>query len=321
MPDEVKISPEPSNEPGKLKFKVELPGSEKTIQPKEKKEKETSAEPPAESQQSDALPQQLSSQAQQVEAARQLQTVRGQAKAEAEAEGQEEQQETAEQAEQSVMSPERLKNSSRQDLEQLKQQRAEELKKAQLKFTDHFKLEQRKKEIIQKFKKKAGRKADKYAKVAEEKKHQMLVDGVVTALQEVGPTILQLVAWICLFWADVCGLVTWVGDFAVMAVDLLLRGLSQYQRFKKAKDALLGQGKSNDSDESITTMAKDFAKQFLAKTVLPGGGGAILSAIPIVEEIPWEMIGVAVSGLLITGDLVKSYLQAKSAERKAREMA
>lgn len=312
MATEPKITQDPSSDQSKVKVQIEFAGG--GGKPAGKTIPNARPEDKAELPKTDALPQQLSSQAQQVEAARQLQTARGQAKAETQSDQAEEEQDQNLGAQQAVMPPAMVGDSTRRDIDRLKQQREQEYKKAQAKFKG-FEWEKKKREITAKYKLKAGQKAEKYKKLAKEKTEQMVADGIVTVLQEIGPLILQLVAWVCLLFLDACSLVSWIGDGLIAIIDFFLRGISQYRRIKKVM------GLGGESEDSTGKMIESFAEKFMVQTVLPVGGGAILSMIPILEIVPWEMVGVALSFLLILADLVRSYLKLKSAEQEARKMA
>lgn len=310
MAIEPTVSQDPSSDRDRLRLKFEVPpgGSKKPPE-------EQLVEPAVELPKKDALPQTLSTQAQQVEAARQLQTVRGKAKVEAEEEQGEEQQEQNLEAQQAVMQPAMVGPSVRQDLDKLKAQREEQLKKAQAKFKDRFQLEKKKKEIIAKFKIKAAKKAEKYQKIAKQKIEQMVADGLVTVLQEVGPLILELITWVCLIFAGVCGFIDWIADWVVSIFNLCVRGFAQYRRIQK----VLGLG--GESEESTGKIVESFIEKFLVVTVLPVVGATIMENIPYVDLLPWEEVGVGLSGLLIIADLIRSYVKVKSAENEARKMA
>lgn len=296
------ITPGSENEPGKAKVGLDIHGQLGGP------ESATSVSPAAPI---------LSSPEEQAEAAEQLRQSKQQARVQIEEEPEDEEEELAnEQAYQSALTAPSLRSSSQADLARLKQQKDEALKRAQQRFNDKFQFEKKKQEIIKKFREKHLQKAEKYAEIAKEKLKQIVIDGFVTIVQEVGPLLMEAISWICLVILDLCTLVDWIGDWIVSAFNLLLRGVSQYQRVKK----VLGLAKTKLSDEG-TDLVKEFGEQFLVKTVLPLVGGTIMETVPWVDLLPWSELGVATSGLLIIADLIRSYLHAKSIENQMRQTA
>lgn len=307
------ISEDPDVPRDKARAKFVFEQKPKTVSPAAKKAPPAETPPPKEQPQ---LPNQLSSPQQQAQAALQLRQVRAPAMKQSKEDEAEENARSVEQAEQSVMPPKQLEAASAANLNRIKTQRAEELKNAKKKFKE-FEYKKKVALIKQKYKEKFKKEAEKNAKVAAQKIAQAGADSVVTLIQEVGPVILEVVTWACLLLLGACGAIDWIADWAVAAVNLIIRGVAQYQRLKKIFDAVAGKG----SPTSFPAAAKDLAQRFITQSILPVAAGAIMESIPYVDYLPWAEIGAGISGLLIVADLLRSYVKAKTAQAQAEKMA
>lgn len=166
---------------------------------------------------------------------------------------------------------------------------------------EQSKIIQKKKEEIRKRLRAATKeKVDKIVEKLTAKLKSTFTDIAVSAIQFCGPVVLDILTYLCLILAGVCGAVDWIFDLAIAGFNLALRAFSMFERLKSGSSQMV--------------------QRFITQQALPIVAGGILDTIPYVDLIPWGETGVVVAALFLFKDLLKSRKQLREYQKQASDL-